>query len=151
MPGRFLDDYTPDEIITTPARTITEADVTLFAGLTGDYNELHTNSEKMAQSQFGGRLVHGLLGLSMGIGLFFRTGYMEGTVLAFLGLEEWKFTAPLFFGDTIRARLTVTEIIPSKRKNDRGVLKLYMEILNHEDVSTQGGIITLMVQRRQTG
>lgn len=150
MRGRFLDDYIPGEIIITPGRTVTEADVSMFAGLTGDYNELHTNRDAMEQSQFGGRLVHGLLGLSIGVGLFFRTGYMEGTVLAFLGMEEWKFIAPLFFGDTITAKLTVRDVRPSKSKLDRGVVKLSLEVVNQKGETTQSGNIALMIQRRQS-
>lgn len=84
MRGKFLDDYTPGEIIETPGKTVTEADVYMFAGLTGDYNELHTNREAMKESQFGERLVHGLLGLSMGIGLFF-------TELAPWWEQSWHF------------------------------------------------------------
>ena len=149
MRGRFLDDYTPGEIIETPGRTITEADVTMFAGLTGDYNELHTNRETMAHSQFGERLVHGLLGLSMGIGLFFRTGYLEGTVMAFLGMEEWTFSGPLFIGDTITAKLTVKEVRPSKSKPDRGIVKVFLEIINQKGETTQNGTAALMIQRKQ--
>lgn len=147
MRGRYLDDYTPGEIIETRGRTITEADVTMFAGLTGDYNELHTNSEVMDKSQFGQRLVHGLLGLSFAIGLYFRTGAMEGTVLAFLGMEEWKFVGPLFIGDTIAVKLTVRDVLPSKSKQDRGVVKLNLDIVNQKGETTQSGTIALMVRR----
>jgi acyl dehydratase len=148
MRGRYLEDYTIGEIFETPGRTITETDVVMFAGLSGDYNELHTNKDFMAKSDFGQRLVHGLLGLSISVGLFFRTGLMEGTVIAFLGMEEWKFTGPILFNDTIHARLTVIDVKPSKSKADRGVLKLSLETINQKDEVVQTGVMALMVSKK---
>ncbi len=148
MRGRYLEDYTIGESFETPGRTITETDVVMFAGLSGDYNELHTNKDFMANSDFGGRLVHGLLGLSISVGLFFRTGFMEGTVIAFLGMEEWKFTGPIFFNDTIHAKLTVIDVKASKSKADRGVLKIDLKTMNQKDDVVQTGIMALMVSKK---
>ena len=146
--GKYLDEYNVGETFQTPGRTITEADVGLFAGLTGDYNELHTNAAFMEESQFGKRIVHGLLGLSVSVGLFFRLGFMEGTVIAFLGIEEWQFKAPIFFGDTLYTQLTVMEVKPSKSKPDRGVLRMELALTNQDGHTTQSGKMAFMIKRK---
>jgi acyl dehydratase len=114
MRGKFFDEWVVGEEYITPSRTMTETDVVMFAAMSGDYNELHTSEEFMKSSQFGKRIVHGLLGLAVSHGLLFRTGLLEGTAIAFLGVESWKFQAPIFFGDTIRIKVKVAEKRPSK-------------------------------------
>ena len=93
------------------------------------------------------RIVHGLLGLAISHGLLFRTGFLEGTAIAFLGIDSWKFEAPLFFGDTIRARIRVAEKKPSRSKPDRGIVKLFLEIVTQDEIVAQSGYKTLMVRR----
>jgi len=146
--GKYLEEYQVGETFQTPGRTITEADVGLFAGLTGDYNELHTNAAFMKESQFGERLVHGLLGLSVSVGLFFRLGFLEGTVIAFLGIEDWQFKAPIFFGDTLNTQLTVTDVKPSTSKPDRGVLRMELALVNQDGVTTQSGKMAFLIKAR---
>ena len=83
MPGKYFDELVEGKEFMTPTRTITESDVVMFAAMTGDYNEIHTSKEFMKTSQFGKRLVHGLLGLSVSHGLLFRLGYLMGQALLF--------------------------------------------------------------------
>ncbi len=148
MRGRYFDQFKVGETFVTPGRTVTETDVVLFAGMTGDYNELHTSKEYMKNSQFGKRLVHGLLGLSISHGLLFRLGILEGTAIAFLGIDDWQFKAPLFFDDTIHVRAKVAEARASKSKPDRGIVKLFLELVNQEGTVIQCGYKTLMIQRQ---
>lgn len=147
MRGKFFDEWVVDEEYITPSRTMTETDVVMFAAMSGDYNELHTSEEFMKSSQFGKRLVHGLLGLAVSHGLLFRTGLLEGTAIAFLGVESWKFQAPIFFGDTIRIKVKVAEKRPSKTKPDRGVVKLFLEVIKQDDTVVQSGFKTIMIKR----
>ena len=148
MQGKYLDELNVDEEYITPSRTLTETDVVMFAAMSGDYNQLHTSEQYMKGSQFGKRLVHGLLGLSVSHGLIFRLGLLDGTAIALLGVDAWLFKGPLFFGDTIRVKVKITEVRPSKRKPDRGILKLYMEIINQDDTVVQSGYKTLMMKRK---
>ena len=86
----------------SPGRTITDADLVAFAGLTGDYSELHTSDVYARSSQFGRRVAHGMLGLAYAHGLMWaRTGELRETAIAFLGISDWKFLGPIFVGDTI--------------------------------------------------
>ena len=147
MRGKFFDEWVVGEEYITPSRTMTETDVVMFAAMSGDYNELHTSEEFMKSSQFGKRLVHGLLGLAVSHGLLFRTGLLEGTAIAFLGVESWKFQAPIFFGDTVKVKVKVAEKRPSKTKPDRGVVKLFLEVIKQDDTVVQSGFKTIMIKR----
>ena len=151
MAGKYFDEYVVGEEYLTPSRTLTETDVVMFAAMTGDYNELHTSEEFMKNSQFGRRLVHGLLGLAVSHGLLFRLGLFEGTAIAFLGIDSWRFEAPLFFGDTIRVRLEVAEAKASRSKPDRGIVKFFLQILNQEEAVVQSGYKTIMFRRKEEG
>jgi len=149
MPGKFFDEFNLGEEYVTPSRTLTEADVVMFAAMSGDYNELHTSETFGKSNQFGRRIAHGLLGLAVSHGLFFRLGLVEGTAIAFLGIESWKFEAPIFFGDTIRVRLKVAEKTPSKSKPDRGVVRFFFQVIKEDGTVTQSGYKSIMITRKQ--
>ncbi len=147
MSGKYFDDWMNNAEFITPTRTITETDVVMFAAMSGDYNELHTSAELTKQNQFGQRIAHGLLILSISHGLLFRTGYLDQTAIAFLSVSDWKFQAPVFFGDTIRVKAKVSEKKESRSKADRGVVTLYLEVLNQKDVVVQSGYKAIMIKR----
>ena len=148
MKRTFYEDFAIGDQFITPARTVTEADVTMFAALTGDYNRLHTDTEYAAQGPFGERIAHGLLGLSMVIGLAFRTEIDPDSAVAFLGLS-WKFSAPIKFGDTIHAIITITNM-RTTRDPTRGIIVQATQLLNQRDELVQSGELTMMVKRQGT-
>jgi acyl dehydratase len=148
MPGKFFDDWVLGEELVTPTRTMTETDVVMFAAMSGDYNELHTSEAFMKKSQFGRRIVHGLLGLSVSHGLLFRTGFLEGTAMAFLGIDSWRFEAPLFFGETIGVKVKVAEKKESRSKPDRGVIRFFLQVIKEDGTVVQSGYKTLMIRRK---
>ena len=142
---RFFDEIEVGEQYESPGRTITETDIVMFAGLSGDYNVLHTDAEFMKSSIFGERIAHGLLGLAIQGGLFTRATRAYAT-LAFVGMR-WKFKAPIKIGDTIRLRARVL----SKRetgKDDRGLVTVERIVLNQRDEIVQQGETDLLVERR---
>ena len=147
MGGRYLDQFVVGEAHLTPSRTITESDVSLFAGLTGDYNEIHTSAEVARASHFGARIAHGLLLLSISHGLLCRIDMIDGTGIGFAEIENWKFIAPVFINDTVRVRVTVSALVPSRSKPDRGILKLLLEIINQRQEVVQRGTKVLMMKR----
>jgi acyl dehydratase len=100
--------------IQTAARTITETDIVNFAGLSGDFNFIHTNAEAAKETPFGQRVAHGMLVASIATGLAVQQGFIDGTTLAFRELT-WKFTKPVFIGDTIHVQIKITETKPMKR------------------------------------
>lgn len=150
--GLYFEDFTVGRTFTSPSRTITETDVVMFAALSGDMNEIHT-SEVWAREHgmFGRRVAHGLLCLGVGHALMLRLGILEGTALALLGLEDWKFTAPVFFGDTIHVEFLVEEARASRSQPDRGVVSLQCAYKNADGVVVQQGKQVVMVRRRPAG
>src|SRR3989442_3836980 len=133
---RYFDEIELGEEYESPGRTVTEADIVMFAGLSGDYNVLHTDAEFMKQSIFGERIAHGLLCLAIQSGLFSRASVPYAT-LAFAGLR-WKFKAPVKIGDTIRLRAKV-KAKNDLSKEDRGLVTLERTFLNQRDeVAKQG-------------
>jgi acyl dehydratase len=142
----FEDIQVGDEYL-SPGRTVTETDIVAFAGLSGDYNVLHTDAEFMKTSIFGERIAHGLLGLSMASGLGTRAIARPFATLAFLGLR-WRFKGPIKIGDTIKVRLKVI----AKRetsKPDRGIVTIQRHVLNQRGELVQEGDTELMIERRK--
>jgi acyl dehydratase len=142
--GRYFEELEIGDVVETPARTITEADVMLFAGLSGDYNPLHTDAEFARETMFGERIAHGLLALAMASGLAWRTGFMEGTADALISVET-KFRNPVRFGDTIHARFEVTQKKEMKRLGG-GFVTFNVSILNQKDNGVQKGAWTLLIR-----
>jgi acyl dehydratase len=149
MEPKYLEDLHAGDVFTSAARTITESDVTAFAGLSGDFNPIHTDVEFAKDTPYGQRVVYGVLGLAILTGLLDRTGLFSGSAIAMLGIREWTFTAPMFIGDTIRFRLTITEVRRTS-SGDRGVVKRHFELLNQRDEVVQQGHIDLLVRARET-
>lgn len=147
----YFDELSEGEIFTTPGRTVTEADVGMFAGLTGDYNQIHTNAEAMKNSQFGERLVHGLLALSISHGLMFQLGILAGSAVAFVGIDDLVFLAPVKFNDTIHGKITVSKLVPSRSKPDRGVASFAYELINQHDVVVQRCVKKIMMLKKPVG
>jgi acyl dehydratase len=143
---RYFDDIQVGEEYESPGRTVTEADIVIFAGLSGDYNVLHTDAEFMKQSIFGERIAHGLLGLAIQSGLLTRATAPYAT-LAFVGLR-WKFKGPVKIGDTIRVRIRVTDRRETS-KPDRGIVVLQRSVINQRGEVVQEGETDIMVERRR--
>jgi acyl dehydratase len=114
--GLWFEDFEPGQVFESPGRTLTETDVVLFAGLSGDVTSLHTDEEFAKRTPFRRRIAHGLLVSSIATGLAARTGIFEGTIVA-LPAMDIRWTNPAFPGDTLRLRLEVTrkEEEPSRR------------------------------------
>ena len=144
--GKYLDEFTVGQRWITPARTITEADLVMFAGLSGDFNPLHTDEEFARTTQFGGRIFHGPGVFAIAIGLESRLGIKEGTALAFLGMN-WHLSGPVRIGDTIRVVQTVGDVQRSRSKPDRGVVTFDVEVRNQRDEVCQHGQWLVMFRR----
>jgi acyl dehydratase len=132
----------------SPGRTITDADLVGFAGLTGDFSELHTSDVYARASQFGRRVAHGMLGLAYAHGLMWaRTGEFRDCAIAFLGISDWKFLAPLFVGDTLFVRYVVRELRDSKSRPTQAIASFDVSLLNQDAAVVQSGIKTLLMSK----
>jgi acyl dehydratase len=134
----------------TAARTVTEADIVAFAGLSGDFNPIHVDAEHAATTRFGERIAHGALVLAIATGLRQQQGVFRGTLKAWLGMREWRFQAPVRIGDTIHV---VTEIKELRETKDpaSGLVVQTVDVHNQRDeVVASGEFVTLMARRTPT-
>jgi len=145
-PELSWEDLEPGLSGTSPGRTVTEADVVSFAGLSGDYAGIHTDAVAAAQSVFGERVAHGLLGLAIQSGLLARSSLSPLAALAFLGLE-WRFVGPIRIGDTVHLEVEVAERRETSSP-ERGIVVLRRRLVNQRGETVQEGTTTLLVRRR---
>ncbi len=142
--GFYFEEFEEGVEMVTPARTITETDIQLFAGLTDDYNQLHTDVEFCKDTVFGQRVAHGLLGLSIASGLGARLAFIEGTAVAFRELT-WKFVGPIFIGDTIHVNITVSHKKAMPRLS-MGLITFDVAVVNQKDEVVQKGQWKVLIQ-----
>ena len=144
--GLYLEEFEVGKEYFSPARTVTEADVTNFAGLSGDFNPLHTDEEFARQNLFGTRIAHGALGFIISTGLSNQMGIYEGTTIAFMECTV-KYPAPLKIGDTIHAVIVPTETRHSS-KPGKGILKQNLKLVNQDGVTVMESDQVLMMKSR---
>jgi acyl dehydratase len=145
-PGLYYDDFQVGQKFITASRTITETDVVLFAGLSGDYNPLHTDEVFAAASTYRRRIAHGALGLAVATGLANRLGIFEGTTIAILGLDV-HYRRPIFINDTVTLELEVKEKKPPQR-GERGLVIFNTLLVNQGHRIAMDGTWTLMMRTR---
>ncbi|MBI5359200.1 MAG: MaoC family dehydratase N-terminal domain-containing protein [Planctomycetes bacterium] len=147
--GKYFDEFNTGDVYETARRTITEADVVQFAGLSGDFNPLHTDDIFAKENTpFKARIAHGMLVMSAATGLANQSGIFEGTSLALLSMTI-KYTGAVFFGDTIRLVLKAAEKKESS-KTDRGVVTFDCAVLNQRDEKVVETQWVVMLKRRQS-
>lgn len=134
--GLWYEEFEPGLVVRSPGRTVTEADIVLFAGLSGDQMLLHTNEEFAARTAFRGRVAHGMLVQAIATGLAFRTGYFEGTLQALESMTI-RWPAPVRAGDTVHLVLTVDRLEEPRRRTGSVVFRA--EVRNQNDrIVTEG-------------
>lgn len=133
----FFDEFEVGQSWLTPRRTIAEADIVMFAGMTGDFNPVHTDEEFAKRTPFGTRILHGPAVFAIATGLEFRLGLKEGTAIAFLGMT-WDLKAPVKIGDTIHVYQRVDSVRPTKNPA-RGIVNFWVEVRNQRDEVCQQG------------
>jgi acyl dehydratase len=144
MAGLYFEEFGVGKKILTGNRTVSDADIMAFADLTGDNNRIHTDAEFSKSTPFGRRIAHGLLGLSIASGLAWQTGILDGTVIAFREVNEWKFVKPIFIGDTVHAELNVIEKKALPRIGGGSVV-ITAELKNQSDEVCMKGNWTMLV------
>ncbi|MCH3949723.1 MAG: hypothetical protein LKE33_02120 [Acidaminococcus sp.] len=137
----FYGDVEVGDIFETASRTITDSDIFQFAGLTGDFNELHTSDVYASKTRFGHRIAHGMLTLAIANGLYMRLGCFHSV---FLEVKDWKFLKPVMINDTIRLKMTLKEkhLTSNPRK---GIFTWQYDVLNQRDELVAAGIIVRMM------
>jgi acyl dehydratase len=146
----YLEDLTDGREFRSAGRTVTEADIGAFAGVSGDFNQLHTNELWVKENTpFRGRIAHGLLVLSISSGL--ATPELDDLVILAYAEVQRKMSAPTYPGDTIDVVYTVESTRRSKSRPDTGIATLTVEVRNQDGDVVQSGIDVLMVAARPEG
>jgi acyl dehydratase len=147
MATLYFEDFKVDQTFESSGRTITEADLTFFSMISGDWNPIHCNVEFARNTRFGERVVHGVLGMAVSTGMLHELGIFEKSVIAMLGFRDWKFLAPILVGDTIRLQLTITGVEPGKSGRS-GKLGRCFRLINQKGVVVQEGHSDVLVLTR---
>jgi len=142
----YFDDYVVGTVTTSRGRTVTEADIVNFAGLSGDFVELHMNEEYAKRGPFGRRIAHGALIFSISTGLTVQMIPDHEAIIAFYGVDKLRFVAPVFIGDTVH----VTKLVTDKqvKAGSRGVVTFETTVLNQDDKAVVIYTDRLMVKAR---
>jgi acyl dehydratase len=141
----YFDDVAVGQTWESPGRTITEADIVNFAGLSGDYNPIHIDHEFAKSTPFRRPIAHGLLGVAVSSGLSLYSPPMR--TMAFMAVRELQFLEPVFAGDTVRVRTTVLEK-EARSRGRRGVITWKRQLVNQEGKVVQEGVSVTLVEGR---
>ena len=144
--GMFFEDLEPGYCAETPARVITAADIDQFAVMTGDNHPLHLDETYAACTAFGGRIAQGALILSIATGLAYSSGYLRGTIEAFVDLN-WKYRAPIRINDAVHVRM---EVVNKRRlpEQESGLVIIKVTVFNQHNETVQDGRWTLLIRSR---
>ena len=146
MRSLFYEEFEVGDYFETKGRTITEADIVAFAGLSWDFNSIHTDKEYAKGTIFGERIAHGALGFVVHTGLSANLGHLSETVVAFMGMT-WNFHKPIKIGDTIH----VEQNVKSKKeikKDGMGIVVFDTRLVNQNGDVVQQGDKTLLVRKK---
>lgn len=138
IPGKYFEEMEIDDQFLTVSRSVTEADIVNFCGVSGDFNQLHTDIEFAAKTPFGRRIAHGMCGLAMASGCLNRSGLVEGTTVAFVGIKEWSFRHPIYINDTICVKVEV-KAKRTTSKGKHGLVSFWITVFNQHDEAVMEG------------
>ena len=145
--GLYFEEFFVGQKMVTEKRTVTENDIMTFAKLSGDDNRIHTDPEFSRTTVFGKQIAHGVLGLAISSGLAWKTGILDGTVIAFREITEWKFVAPVFIGDVVQADMEVTETKALPRIGG-GAVTLNFKLKNQKDEVCHRGTWNVLIMSK---
>lgn len=147
LPERWWDDFTPGTVVETRGMTVTESHIVQWANLAGDWLPLHVDQHASSKTAFGGVIAHGPLSLALALGLVIQTGCFGDCVIAWLGMDEVRLPLPVYPGDTITVRATVSDQSPTS-KSGRGRATLRYEVANQHGDVVMTFTSTFLMRRR---
>ncbi|MFB6105100.1 MAG: MaoC/PaaZ C-terminal domain-containing protein [Halobacteriaceae archaeon] len=144
----YFEDMAEGTTFESAGRTVTETDFVMHSMLTGDWTELHTNTDYAADGPYGERIAHGPLTFILATGLFQRTGVVERTVIAFLGMNYMDLANPVTVGDTISAIFEVTERRHLDSRDDAGLVVVDTTVTTGDGTEVFAGDMKFLFKRR---
>ncbi|HVL07919.1 MAG TPA: MaoC/PaaZ C-terminal domain-containing protein [Burkholderiaceae bacterium] len=149
MSTLYFEDFTTGQVFESTGRTVTEADLTMFSMLSGDWNPIHADAEFAKQTRYGQRVVHGALGIAMATGMLHQLGVFERSAVAMMSLREWRFVAPILIGQTLRLRMEITAIEAGSSPRT-GRIDRRLQLLDQTGTVIQEGFTDVLVLKRAT-
>ncbi|MCX8151737.1 MAG: MaoC/PaaZ C-terminal domain-containing protein [Archaeoglobaceae archaeon] len=146
MRGLYFEEFEINKEFETVGRTITETDIVNFAGITGDWNQLHTDVEFAKNTIFGQRIAHGTLIFSIMTGLLVRLGLIEKTIIAFYGVDKLRFTNPVFIGDTIKV---IAKVVEKEDKGTYGIIAIESKVVKQTGDVVLKCILKVAVKKKE--
>jgi acyl dehydratase len=144
----YFDDLEIGQTFESAGRTVTKTDFVMHSMFTGDWTELHTNKEYSEDGPFGARIAQGPMTFILSTGLFQRTGVVERTVVAFLGMNYMDIPNPVVIGDTVTAEFEVTEKRDLESKDDRGLVVIDSHMTNQDNETVFAGDMKFLFKKR---
>ena len=145
----YFEDFEEGQTFQSVGRTVTETDFVLHSMFAGDWTELHTNRHYASEEYFGERVAHGPMTFVLATGFVYRSGIVERTVLAFLGMNYMDIPAPVHMGDTISLEMTVTETKEISSREDSGLVTIDTTMTNQDDEVVFEGDMKFLIKRRE--
>ncbi len=145
--GMYFEDFQEGMVIETVGRTVTETDIVNFSCFSGDFNSLHTDAVYAKGTVFGERIAQGMCGLAIATGLLVRLNIFEGTVVAFYGIDTWRFRAPIKIGTTMYVKAKVVE--KKEKSDDAGLVVFECDVVDEKGTSLMGGVMRVLMARKQ--
>ena len=147
MSSLYFDDFVIGQVFESSGRTVTEADLTIFSMVSGDWNPIHADAQYAAGTRFKQRLVHGTLGIALATGMMHEMGIFHKSVVAMLSLKEWAFKKPIFIGDTLHLTLEVTAKHPGESTRVGSIDRLMRLINQHGEIVQEGSSDVLVLKQ----
>lgn len=144
----YFEDFEVGQTFESVGRTVTEADFVMHSALSGDWTELHTNEEYAADSPFGRRIAHGPMTFVQATGFVYRSGIVERTALAFLGMNYMDLPKPVFIGDTLSLDIEVTEKKELSSRDDAGFVVIDTAMTNQNGEMVFEGDMKFLIKTR---
>jgi acyl dehydratase len=143
-----FEDFEEGQTFESAGRTVTETDFVLHSAFAGDWTELHTNKEYAEAGEFGERVAHGPMTFVLATGFVFRTGLLERTVVAFLGMNYMNIPAPVGIQDTISLDMEVTETKEISSRDDAGLITIDTEMTTQEETTVFAGDMKFLIEKK---
>lgn len=144
----YFEDIETGQTFESAGRTVTETDFVMHSMFTGDWTELHTNKEYSEDGPFDERIAHGPMTFILSTGLFQRTGVVERTVVAFLGMNYMDIPNPVVIGDTVTAEFEVTEKRDLESHDDRGLVIIDSHMSNQDGEAVFAGDMKFLFKKK---
>lgn len=145
----YFEDFEVGQTFESVGRTVTESDFVMHSMFTGDWTELHTNRHYAEDGQFEGRVAHGPMTFSLATGFVYRTGIVERTVYAFLGMNYMDIPNPVYVDETISLEMEVTEKREISSHDDVGLVIIDTTMTTQDDTVVFEGDMKFLIQRAE--